>query len=171
MPEAERISLLTPAATESGSPRRLASFSSWCLGLALFLFGQPAPSAEVREVQLQGRLVCLAEEMHRLHRAELPSKHEHVYGLKTTDGKCYTILHGAYSEALFADARLREKELLLKARLFPGSQIIEVTRTRSVRNGVIHDLYYYCTVCAIRSASPDICACCQEPVELVETPE
>ena len=142
-----------------------------CLFLFLIVAVSPAIGAGIQETQLRGRVVCLAEEMHRLHGAELPTKHEHVYGLKTSDGKFYTILRGAYSEALFSDARLREKELLLKARLFPESLIIEVTRIRSVRDGVVQDLYYYCNVCAIRSASPDICACCQEPVELVEKPE
>jgi hypothetical protein len=144
------------------------TFLPWVLAL---FFARALLAAESQEIQLQGRVVCLAEEMHRSHQAELPTKHEHVYGLKTKEGKLYTILRGTYSEALFVDARVREKELLLKARLFPNSQIIEVTRIRSVRNGVVHDLFYYCTICAIRSPSPDICACCQEPVELVEKPE
>jgi hypothetical protein len=35
---------------------------------------------------------------------------------------------------------------------------------------VVQDLYYYCAVCAIKSVSPEECACCQMPVELVEKP-
>jgi hypothetical protein len=122
------------------------------------------------EVQLRGRVVCLPEEMHRLYQAGLPTKHEHVYGFKADDGKFYTLLRTKYSEALFADARLREKDLLLKARLFPAAQIIEPITLRSVRNGVVQDLYYYCDVCSIKSVSPEPCSCCQGPVELVEKP-
>lgn len=122
------------------------------------------------EVQLRGRVVCLPEEMHRVHHADLPTKHEHLYGFKTDDGKFYTLLRTKYSEALFADERLREKELLLKARLFPGTQILEPMTLRSVRHGVVHDLYYYCDVCAIKAVSAEPCSCCQGPVELIEKP-
>jgi hypothetical protein len=121
-------------------------------------------------VQLRGRVICLAEEMHRLHQADLPTKHEHVYGFKTGDGKYFTLLRTKYSEALFVDDRLREKELLLKTRLFPATQIIEPITIRSVRNGVVHDLYYYCEVCSIKAVSPEPCSCCQGPVELIEKP-
>ena len=132
--------------------------------------GTTRPTNVPSEIQLRGRVVCLPEEMHRLYQAGLPTQHEHVYGFKAGDGKFYTLLRTKYSEALFADARLREKDLLLKARLFPGAQIIEPITIRSVRNGVVHDLYYYCDVCSIKSVSPEPCSCCQGPVELVEKP-
>jgi hypothetical protein len=130
-----------------------------------------AESAEPpREIELRGRVVCLPEEMHRLHGAGLPTKHDHIWGFRADDGKLYTLLRGKFSEAIFLDERLRDKELLLKARLFPKTQIIEVMLLRSIRNGVVHDLYYYCDICDIESVSPEACACCQGPVELVEKP-
>jgi len=132
---------------------------------------QPAKAVEaVRTVELRGRVVCLTEEMHRQHGAELPTKHEHLWALKADDGKCYTILRGKFSEAIFVDERIRQKELVVKARLFPGSQVIEVERLRTVKAGVTQDIFYYCEVCAIESVSPEICACCREPVELRERP-
>src|SRR6266436_2453846 len=90
-------------------------------------------------VEIRGRVVCLAEEMHRRHEAALPTEHPHLYGFKTQDGKYYTLLRTKFSEALFADARFREKELLLKGRIFPKSQIFETMTIRSLRNGVVHD--------------------------------
>ena len=132
---------------------------------------QPAKVGEgVRIVELRGRVVCLAEEMHRQHGAELPTKHEHLWALKADDGKYYTIMPGKFSEAIFVDERIRQKELVVKARLFPGSQVIEVERLRTVKAGVTQDIFYYCDVCAIESVSPEICACCREPVELRERP-
>ena len=132
---------------------------------------QPVKTAgAVRTVELRGRVVCLAEEMHRQHGAELPTKHEHLWALKADDGKCYPILRGKFSEAIFADERIRQKELVLKARLFPGAQAIEVERLRTVKAGVTQDIFYYCDVCAIESVSPEICACCREPVKLIEKP-
>jgi hypothetical protein len=127
-------------------------------------------NSQVVTVTLRGRVVCLPEEMHRLHGIELPSGHGHVWAIRTAAGEFYTILPGRYSEAIFQDERVRAKELQLRVRILPKSQAIEVLTVYSVRNGVIQDLYYYCDVCAIKSVSPAICACCQGPVELVETP-
>jgi len=121
-------------------------------------------------VQLRGRVVCLAEEMHRLHQAALPTGHEHVWGFRTEEGTYYTLLRAKLSEALFADKRFRERELMLKGRIFAGTQIFETTIIRSVRNGLVHDIYYYCTVCDIQGVAPGPCECCQGPTELVEKP-
>ncbi len=123
-----------------------------------------------QEIQLRGRVVCLAEEMHRLYRADLPTNHSHVYGFRTEDGKYFTLLRTKYSEALFTDKRLHEKDLLLKGQTFPGTQVFEPIILRSVQNGVVNDLIYYCAVCEIFSVAPGICDCCQDPTELVEKP-
>ena len=157
---------------QSAVPRRFARLAL-VLAVVWPLAGEPRPNeapGTAKEVELRGRVVCLAEEMHRLYQSELPTRHQHSWGFKTADGKLYTLLRGKYSEAIFLDERVRRKELTVKARLFPGTQILEVTRLRSVKNGVVQDLYYYCDVCAIKAVSPEPCACCQGPVELVERP-
>jgi len=127
-------------------------------------------AAPAKEVELRGRVVCLAEEMHRQHQAPLPTKHEHLWGFRAHDGTYYTLLRSKFSEAIFLDERLREKELMLRAKLFPQSHVLEVTAIRSLRNGVVQDLYYYCDICAIQQVSPEPCACCQGPMELIEKP-
>ena len=129
-----------------------------------------SPPAIDQEVELQGRVVCLPERMHQLYDTELEPNHQHVYGFQTSDGQLLLLLRTKYSEALFLDERVRAKELRLKGRIFPKSHIFEVTRTRSVRNGKVFDLYYYCSVCSIETVSPGPCACCQGPVELTERP-
>lgn len=120
--------------------------------------------------EFRGRVVCLPEEMHRVHKTDLPSRHEHIYGLRAEDGSYYTLLPTKLSEALFMDERLRQKDLLLTGNVLPKSQILDVLNIKSVRNGVVQELYYYCDICAIESVSPAECACCQGPVELVEKP-
>lgn len=114
--------------------------------------------------------MCLPEEMHRVHKTDLPARHEHIYGFHAADGSYYTLLRTKLSEALFMDGRLRQKDLLLKGKVLPKTQILDVTSIKSVRNGIVHDLYYYCDICAIESVSPAECACCQGPVELTERP-
>ena len=126
--------------------------------------------ARSRELELRGKVVCLPEEMHRVYQTDLPTNHEHIYGFKTTNGIYDTLLRTKLSEALFADQRLREKELLLTGNVLPKSQIYDVTKMKSIRNGVLYDLYYYCEICAIKTVAPGPCVCCQTPVELVEKP-
>ena len=60
--------------------------------------------------------------------------------------------------------------LLLTGNALPKSQIFDVTKMKSIRNGVVCDIYYYCDICAIRTVAPGPCVCCQAPVELVEKP-
>ena len=132
---------------------------------------QSAGSVEVaKEIRIRGGLVCLAEAMHDLYRADLPADHEHLYGFKTRDGTFYTLLRTNLSEALFVDERLHQKTLIITGRTFPKTHLLEAIRLQSVHDGELHDLYYYCDTCAIRAAAPGDCVCCQAPVELVEKP-
>ena len=132
---------------------------------------QSAGDGEVaKEIRIRGHLVCLAEAMHDLYRADLPADHEHLYGFKTTDGVFYTLLRTDLSEALFVDERLHQKMLIITGRIFPKTHLLEAIRLQSVHDGDLHDLYYYCDTCAIRAAAPGDCVCCQAPVELVEKP-
>jgi hypothetical protein len=134
----------------------------------------PAPDSKnrglPRGVELRGRVVCLPEEMHRLYATDLPSQHEHVYGFRATNGVYYTLLRTKWSEGLFVDARLREKELILVGQVLPKTQLFDLSAMRSVKNGAVYDLYYYCDICAIKTLSPGPCMCCQGPVRLEESP-
>lgn len=129
-----------------------------------------AVMSQAADGEFRGHVVCLPEEMHRLHKTDLPARHEHTYGFRMQDGSYYTLLRTKLSEALFMDERLREKELLLKGKVLPKTQILDVAHIKSVKDGVVQDLYYYCNVCAIDFVSPEECVCCRGPVELVERP-
>jgi hypothetical protein len=140
--------------------------------LVLLMIGaKPATEApKPKNVELHGKIVCLAEEMHTHYKVELSGKHEHLYGVKTKDGKYYTLLRTSLSEAMFVDERLHEKDLIINGRVFPKTQLLEVIRIRSIRDGVVHELYYYCDTCYIRAVAPGNCDCCQAPVVLIERP-
>ncbi|MYB95014.1 hypothetical protein F4054_04220 [Candidatus Poribacteria bacterium] len=140
--------------------------------LILLMSGAKSPTEklEPKNVELRGKIVCLAEEMHTHYKVELFNKHDHLYGVKTADGKYYTLLRTSLAEALFVDERLHEKDLVISGRVFPKTQLLEVTRFLSIRDGVLHDLYYYCDTCYIRTVAPGDCDCCQAPVVLIERP-
>ena len=116
-------------------------------------------------------MVCLSEEMRRLYDANVQEKHQHDYGFKTENGAFYSLVRTRMSEALLADTNLHSKVLLLKGRVFPKTQLFEVTgNLHSLRDGKLNELYYYCDICSIKSSTPGPCMCCREPVHLVEEP-
>jgi hypothetical protein len=123
-------------------------------------------TAKEKQVELTGRIVCLTEEKHALDHTPIPEKHAHVYGFKSKDETLYTLGRTKYSEALFVEPRLRSEDLILKGRI--RKQMLEVERIRSLRDGVVYDVFYFCSVCNIESVSPGRCECCQGPVELTE---
>ena len=139
--------------------------------MALLAALATASTADLPERQFRGKVVCLPEEMHRLHQTDLAARHEHLWGFRAEDGAYYTLLRTKLSEAIFLDERVRNKELLLKARVLPKTQVLDVVLIKSVLNKQIHSLYYWCDICAIQSVSPAECACCQGPVELKEERE
>lgn len=152
--------------------RNLRWFSPFFILLILFMSGA-TPTVEKQkpqEIELRGKIVCLAEEMHAHYKVELFGNHEHLYGVKTEDSEYYTLLRTSLAEALFVDERLHEKDLIIKGRVFPKTQLLEVTRFSSIKEGVIHELYYYCDICYIRAVAPGNCDCCQAPVVLIEKP-
>ena len=106
--------------------------------------------------------------MHTHYNVELFKTHGHLYGIKTEEGKYYTLLRTSLAEALFVDERLHEKNLIINGRVFPNTQLLEVTRFSSIKDGVVHALYYYCDTCYIRAVAPGNCDCCQAPVVLIE---
>ncbi len=129
-----------------------------------------ADSKEPTSITLRGRVVEIHGELKKSYRLELSSQVEPVYGFKTTEGRIYTLIKTRQSEALFMDQRLHQRELIIKGRQFPGSQVVEATFIQSVHQGRMHELYYYCDICSIKALTPEICSCCREPVRLVEEP-
>jgi len=116
------------------------------------------PAANDPTVEFQGKLVA-------------PTTPRETLKFKTESGSTYALISNRLSSALFIDTNLQSKVLLLKGRVSPKTRSFEVTGNfRSVRDGKIYDLYYYCDVCAIKGSEPGLCMCCREPVHLVEEP-
>lgn len=140
-----------------------------CVSMAVSLRAAEKAGA-VGQVELRGRIVCLAEEMHEKFSVDLPTRHEHLLGFKTVSGQYYTLLRTKNSEALFADQDLKQRDLILKGNTYPGSQLFESMTVRSIKNGLTYEVYYWCDICAIQMNAPGICDCCQAPNRRVEKP-
>ena len=71
--------------------------------------------------------------------------------------------------AIFTDARVRQRELQVTAKL-NDKQLLEIIQVRSVRDGKLYDIYYFCEICNIRAYAPGLCPCCRNELEFRETP-
>ena len=101
-------------------------------------------AVEPKVVTLRGQVVDLNVLLKKQHKVDIAAKAEPVWVLKAVDGKLFTLLKTRRSLALFDDPRLRGRALIMKGRVFPGTQVLEVTFIQSVRKGVVHDVFYYC---------------------------
>jgi hypothetical protein len=120
---------------------------------------------------LRGRVICLTEELTKLYQVVSDCENRgHAYTLKADDGKLHPFLPTDSAAAVWMDERYRQRDLQVTARIFPEGSFIEVIKFQSWRDGKLHDLYYYCDVCAISTHKPGPCDCCQDPVQFRETP-
>jgi hypothetical protein len=86
------------------------------------------------------------------------------------DGKVYFLLKDDGSRMFFKDSRLLNRPMRLTGRVLPGSQLLQVVEVQSYLKGELHDVYYWCDVCAIKRFEKKNCDCCGAPMELRETP-
>src|SRR5437660_591702 len=90
--------------------------------------------------------------------------------LVTDDGKVYPLVKDAGARMFFKDAELLNRPMQLTGKLLPGSQMLRVLTVRSVKKGVLHEVYYWCDICTIKRNEKNICECCGGPMELREEP-
>lgn len=90
--------------------------------------------------------------------------------LVADDGRIYPLVKDAGSRMFHKDARLRNRPMALTGQLAKGSELLQVVSVRSVKNGRLHDVFYWCDVCAIKTFEAGVCDCCGAPMELRETP-
>ncbi|MBI3822114.1 MAG: hypothetical protein HY289_05470 [Planctomycetes bacterium] len=90
--------------------------------------------------------------------------------LQTDDGKLYPLLKDDGSRMFFKDAKLLNRPMRLTARKIPNSEILQVINVKSIVKGKVHDVYYYCDVCAIKRFEGGPCDCCGAPLDFKEEP-
>ena len=86
---------------------------------------------------------------------------------EAANGKKYQLVRVVTSRALFEDANLRARELEITGQVDAAGRL-EVIQTRSIKDGKLHDVYYWCETCHIRSPYGGDCWCCFQPFEFRE---
>jgi hypothetical protein len=160
-----------PASTSSRAPWFvLPLLLAAILGLEVAVWSDAKPSTAT--LTLEGQVVKLAELLKADDVQVDADAVPFVLALRTQDGKLLPIVKTLGSRALFQDGRLLNRPLQVRGRLAAGGSVLVIDRFYTLKNGVPHEVYYWCETCAIRRDYPEkgVCECCGGPMELREVP-
>ena len=87
------------------------------------------------------------------------------------DGTITPLLSDEASRALFLDDRLRDRPAEIRGRRYAGVPYLQVMSFKVKREGRLETPEYFCEVCAISVRYPQVCPCCQGPMELRMKPD
>lgn len=138
--------------------------------LALFT-DAPVDSSRPNVTTLKGQVVALSKALKAqgLSFDEKPIAAQVV--LKAKDQTLTPLLSNDASRALFEDERLRDRPAELSIRRLPNLPYVQVLSFKVEFNGTLRTPEYYCEICAIGVRYPQICPCCQGPMDLRMKPE
>lgn len=141
---------------------------------ALFLGGDSkadAPKAQppADEIKLVGNVTPLAGVLTK-QKIKLDADAKQGLALVTADGKIYPLVKNEGSRLFYLDDRLLDRPMQLTGRFVPGSQMLLVRETHSIKEGVLCEVYYWCEKCQLRFPHAGPCICCGMETELWEVP-
>lgn len=119
---------------------------------------------------IRGRAVCLDAAGREVDTLFGCSEASYRFGFAGKDGRLYRFSATDAMTAMFSDARVRQRELQVTARLRAGDQL-EVIKVQSIKEGKLYDIFYFCEVCNIKAYAPGLCPCCRNDLEFRETPQ
>lgn len=127
-----------------------------------------APKAPTASVYV-GNVIPLSEV---LAKRKIPHDSENASALALVleDGTIYPLVKNAGSRLFFLDKRLLNRPMQITGSLVPNAQLLNVESVLSVKEGVLHDVYYWCEKCQLRFTHAGICSCCGMETELWEEP-
>ena len=126
---------------------------------------------ETKTVQLEGKVVPMAGILEKFGSRLDPEAAPHWLALVTNNGKTYPLIKDDGSRLFFSDPRLQNRAMRISGRLFQDTHLLQVLSVNSVKNGQLHEVYYWCDICSIRrNELLKKCDCCGGPMELREEP-
>lgn len=150
------------------SPKRLGLYVVVLLNLALFAFAADKDAKAPRA--FTGQVKPLSEVLEKQGAKLDPDAAPYWLALIGADGMIYPLIKDDGARMFFKDRRLLNRPMQLTGRLLPNSGLLQVVEVHSLREGKLHEVYYWCEVCAIRRAEERICECCGGPMFLKEEP-
>jgi hypothetical protein len=90
--------------------------------------------------------------------------------LVTDEGRVHPIIKDSVGRMFYKDKQLHNRPMRITGRVIPKSDLLQAINVHSLKNGVLHDVYYWCEVCIIRGLEAGVCDCCGAPMEFREIP-
>jgi hypothetical protein len=146
------------------------------LAATFVLFGQAGrlwAADSGQDVTLRGKVMTLAAAFDAV-KLGLRADPESLAGqvvLLGDDGMITPLLSDQASRALFRDDRLRNRQAEIRGRRHLGLPYLQVVTFKVEQNGRLQTPEYYCNICTISVRYPQICPCCQGPMELRMKPQ
>jgi hypothetical protein len=126
----------------------------------------PELKADVSAVQqtIRGKVTCVDASRDECDCSIAGSR----YAIRSAGGRIYLTSKSDPMAEVFADPRVRERDLQVTGR--PGSAgTIELIKVQSIRHGRVYDIYYFCDVCNVTTNTMGSCPCCGKDMEFKET--
>ena len=128
------------------------------------------PKTEIKTQYYVGKVLQLAKVLEKLGARLDKEAQPHWMGLVAEDGKIYPLVKDEFSRMFFSDPALLDRPMRLTARPLGGS-LLQVFQVHSYLKGELHEVYYWCDICAIKRWELRACECCGAPMELREEKE
>jgi hypothetical protein len=132
--------------------------------------GEAPKSAPLKTEFFKGKVVPMKDMLDKFGARLDPEAAPHWLALVADDGKVYPLIRDDGSRMFFKDAGLLNRPMRLTGRLFADTRLLQVLDVHSYKKGQLHEVYYWCDICAIRRNAPGVCECCGGPMELREVP-
>jgi hypothetical protein len=150
--------------------RRLGILAALGMSLSPVLFAADPPKSDAKPQFYNGKVVSLATYFEKLGTKMDREAAPQWYGLVTDDGKIYPLIKDDGSRMFFKDERLLNRPMRLTARLIGNSNFLQVFQVHSYLKNQLHEVYYWCDICAIKRFEKKDCDCCGAPMIFREEP-
>lgn len=149
----------------------------WVMALLAVWIGLGLLCAQSRDTKAaiaiyKGKVLSLTDAL-KQEKIEADPEMGMQLAFETEDGKVLPLLRDVGSRRFFNDPALLQRPMQLKARLVAKNSLLQVLEVHSLKNGRLHELYYWCDVCSIKRESQrpsENCECCGGPMQLQEVP-
>ena len=123
------------------------------------------------EMTVEGRVLGMPEIMTRKAIKADFGPLENQVALLSSKGRVLPILSDDGGRLFFLDPAMRDRPARLKLRTSPDLPFAQVIHVENEHEGRWRIPQYYCDVCTIAVRYPQICLCCQGPMEFRFKPE
>lgn len=129
------------------------------------------PGTPPEALTLRGQVVELGEILDDREIRATDADQRRQLMLRDDQGGLTPLLLDEATRAFAADDRLRHRPAVIQGRRFPGLPFIQAVSIQVEQEGRLRTPEYYCDVCTISVRYPQVCPCCQGPMELRMKPD